>query len=161
MFTAQEAMIKHSVPPFDVMVTLGELYSRARRITNVIRSSNLPWHARGTFTQNVRDQSLNCITLAPGKEAAEEVIILAHELGHAENCKYEPARWNALQGTLQHMALGYRPPYGFGLLIEEEILANDRGRRHLQEICPSIVDEFNRQMQMSLLALVTRLGSMR
>jgi len=159
MFTVEESLIKHSVPPFNVIVTLGELYTRARRITNVVKNSKaLPKWARGTFTHNPRDPGLDCINIATGRESAEEVIILAHELGHAENCRYEPDRWNDLQQSLHYIAYGVRPPNGVGLLIEEEVLANNRGRQHLEEICPELVEEFNRQMQISLFAFVMRLG---
>lgn len=160
MFTIEEARIRNSVPPFNVIVTLGELYARARRITRIVKNANMPWYARGTFTHNSRDPENDRIDIASGKESLEEVIILAHELGHAENCRYEPYRWAALQDSLIYMSRGFRPPNGIGLVLEEEVLANDRGRKHLLEICPEIVDEFDRQMKMSLLAFVMRAGSM-
>jgi hypothetical protein len=161
MFTEAEAMIRHSVPPFDVVVTLGELYSRARVIVPVVKKEWLPPHSRGMFIHHPNTPWLDHIALPQGKCIAEETMVLAHELGHAENCKLEPERWNVLQIHLKFMCIGIRPlANGIGLLIEEEMLANKRGRLHLQEICPELVTEFDRQMAMSLHAFIIRISRM-
>lgn len=160
MFTASEVEIRNTVSPFDITVALGELHSRARAIVPIERIVMPTW-ARGLFISYPHRPHLNHIALPFGKESVEEVIVLAHEIGHAENCKYEPDRWAELSPHQKRVSNGIKPtPDGRALLVEEELLANSRAKAHLNEICPGIVQEFNRQMEMSLLTFILRISRM-
>ncbi len=166
MYTAEEIVVRSTLTPFDLTVVLGEMHARANEIVPIVRGYQHGWpmFARGLFVHHPRAPDRDHIALPHSKEgdAAEEIIVLAHEIGHAENCKYEPDRWVAMDLSMRMMNLKVHPgDMGADQLIQEEMLANVRGQRILKQICPQMIDEFNRQMNMSLLSFIIKLERMR
>lgn len=165
MFSKEELVVRTDTPIAMVHYGIAELIRRAELYNPVIytelvkNGGTLPNYARGALMTYPRAPERNHILIMKGLSAHEELIVLAHELGHADNFRYEPERWHRLQSSLKFVAIGIRPPDVMPIL-EEEVAANERGRTHLIDVCPHIVEEFDRQMSLALMMQCIRLESM-
>lgn len=103
---------------------------------------------------------LDHIELPPGIGEIEERIVLAHELGHAENSRNERDRWMELIPELESWYVFGRRPKNIKVILDEEKRANARGRFHISELHPELLGYYDDQMEGALEAAERRLENL-
>lgn len=124
------------------------MMERAESIVPVVRQTPM-YGARGIFTFFPERPDLNHIVLPPGVDKTEERIVLAHELGHAENSINEPERWTTLVPELSRWRVDGRRP-NIKVILDEEKRANARGRFHISELHPELLPRYDDEMEKAL-----------
>lgn len=135
------------------------LVERATSIVPIVRETP-PYGARATFSFYPMAPHLDRIVIPPGVNQTEEIITLAHELGHAENSRFERDRWAKIIPEIIRWRVENRRPENVNLLIEEEVRANARGRVHVKELHPDFLPLYDHEMEWALVSMKSQLGNL-
>ena len=143
-------LFRHQFKPY---VRIGPRHQQAKGSTMMERAESLvpvlrakpPYGARGSFSFDPIFPHLDHIILPPNINEIEENIVLAHEIGHVENSRFERERWmKTIPEIMQWRFMGKRPD--IDIIIEEERRANERGAVHIRELRPDLIELYAYEM---------------
>lgn len=131
-------------------LALGMLWERAIRMVPVWKSHSIPYNASGVYMHFAWAPDRDHILIRDGSPAHFEIVILAHELGHAENCRQEAERFKLAMRQVDIWRVLKDNPTEPNLIVEEEVAANRRGRVHIEELIPELLPTYDLAMDISL-----------
>ncbi len=121
----------------------------------------LPKDATAALIHHPRSPQRDYIVVQEGLPLHMETCVLAHELGHLENSRQDKTRF--MIAMLQNM-LARKPSksryddffsegigmIGGKMIVEEEMIANRRGRRHIEYLLPELLIDYDIMMEFAL-----------
>jgi hypothetical protein len=106
--------------------------------------------AIGAFHHHMKDPSLDYVSIQENLPKHIEMIVLAHELGHVESSILDPDRFAMVIIQSYILRILKSDPTDPALIVDEEIRANARGRKHLQQVMPELVMDYDVEMEVAM-----------
>ncbi len=130
---------------------LEQMYMYIETSVPVYRTTQMPPNASGALVNHMGQPWKDYILVQAALPPYLELIVLAHELGHLENSRFERDRFSlAMIANLMYKRYGSAPSMMGELIVEEEMIANRRGRLHIQDLCPDLTIDYDLAMETAL-----------
>ena len=132
-----------------------QMYSYIEASVPIHKTAKMPRNASGALVNHLSRPWEDYIIIRDDLPPYLELIVLAHELGHLENSRFDRSRFSvAMLANLMWKQHG--TDYLSDLIVEEEMIANRRGRLHIQELLPDLTIDYDLAMETALGVFRTR-----